>query len=117
MFFEFSCRHIEPVGYRHFAHSYVRGNWRKESECGSSFLLAKCCHDLDLIHWWFGENSKISSIYSVGDLQYFKKANKPNSVADHVKRCVDCPIKMECAYSAVKLYDTDPNWANTERKL
>ena len=41
----------EHVWYGHFVNSYVRGKWRSEKECGSGLLLAKCCHDTDLMCW------------------------------------------------------------------
>lgn len=41
--------HVEPVGYYHFAHSYVRGNWSREAT--SSFaLLAKSCQYVRTSH-------------------------------------------------------------------
>ncbi len=44
-----SINHIEPVGTFHYAHSFVRGDWNKDSD--SPMILAKCCHDTDLLLW------------------------------------------------------------------
>ena len=48
-----SIQHIESVGYWHMAHSFVRGNWsRSEDSC--PMILAKCCHDTDILTWLAG---------------------------------------------------------------
>lgn len=95
-----NVQHLEPVGYFHFAHSYVRGNWRNEKE--SSFaLLAKSCHDIDWLRFIVGEKCVRTS--SFGSLQLFREDQKPKE-ANNATRCVSCPIKRECVYSADIIY-------------
>ncbi len=96
---------IENVAYWHYAHSYVRGNWRNEAE-SSNMLLAKSCHDMDIIVWLMGRPCRW--VNSFGSLQYFNAAHAPEGAA---LRCSDgCPHAKECVYEDRKLYLT----GNTE---
>jgi predicted dehydrogenase len=97
-----SITHMENVGNRHQSHSFVRGNWRKTSEA-TPMILAKCCHDTDLIQWLIGKSCK--KVQSFGSLTYFTKENKP---AGAPARCTDgCPHADTCFYNAIKLYYDD----------
>lgn len=91
----------EEIGYYHYAHSYVRGNWRN-TKISTPLILAKNCHDIDMICWLIGENCK--SVSSVGGLKHFKKDNAPKGVAKH---CVDCKYNGECKYSCFYLYNNE----------
>jgi len=93
-----NVQHIEPVGYWHQAHSFVRGNWRNESE-SSPMLLAKSCHDIDWLRYIIG--APFVRVSSFGSLFHFRKANQPEGAAD---RCLDCDVETVCPYSAPKIY-------------
>ncbi|MFI1964906.1 Gfo/Idh/MocA family protein [Streptomyces pathocidini] len=93
-----SVQHLEPVGYWHQAHSYVRGNWRRADEA-TSMLMAKSCHDLDWLQYVIGERP--SRVSSFGRLSHFTPANRPAGAAD---RCLDCPVEDSCVYSAKRFY-------------
>lgn len=89
---------LERVVFWHQAHSYVRGNWRNAEE-STPMILAKCCHDLDLIVDYVG--CECESVSSVGDLTYFKSENAPEGAT---ARCVDCPHSGSCPYDARYIY-------------
>ena len=92
----------ENVGFWHQAHSFVRGNWRNREET-TPMIMAKCCHDLDLIQDFVG--SRCQFVSSMGSLSYFKSENKPDGSAD---RCIDCKYRDTCKFSAYTIYLT--NW-------
>ena len=90
----------EHVCIAHYMTAYVRGKWRSEENCGSGFLLAKCCHDLDLM-CWLNNASEPKTVSSFGQRVYFTPENKPEGAAEY---CYQCKYERHCPYSAIKLY-------------
>ena len=88
--------HTEPIGAFHFAHSFVRGNWRRE-DVASFSLLTKSCHDIDLISYWMG--FRCLRVSSFGSLFHFRAEKKPDGATAN---CLDCPLQKTCAYSATR---------------
>ncbi|KAL2795103.1 hypothetical protein BJX66DRAFT_176123 [Aspergillus keveii] len=102
-----SIEHTEPVGFWHFAHSYVRGNWRRGTPGGDGSLLTKSCHDLDFILWLLEEDDEgsetLRTIFSSGHLTQFQRGRKPPA-AGAATNCLSCPIEKDCIYSAMRIY-------------
>lgn len=98
--------HRENVSFWHMAHSYVRGNWRNREQ-SSPMILAKCCHDLDILPWVLGQKAK--KLASVGSLMHFKPENAPEGAT---QRCLDgCPAADTCPHYAPHLYlEMAPFW-------
>ena len=82
-----SVQHLEPVGFWHHAHSYVRGNWRR-GDIAASMLMAKSCHDLDWLQYILGRAPL--RVSSFGSLAHFTPASRPQGGAD---LCLDCPAE------------------------
>lgn len=94
-----SVQHFEPIEHVHMSHSFVRGNWRR-AEDTNPIILAKSCHDLDILRWWLGK--KCNYVTSFGSLKWFTEANAP---AGSTARCTDgCAVESTCPYSALKIY-------------
>ncbi len=94
-----SIQHLEPISYEHMAHSYVRGNWHN-SKATTPIILAKSCHDLDILKWMLNRSSL--KIHAFGDLKWFRKENAPKG---STARCTDgCAVEKTCPYSAIHQY-------------
>ncbi len=99
-----SVQHFEPIRYHHMAHSYVRGNWHNSKET-TPIILAKSCHDLDIIRLMV--NRKCEQVSAFGDLMYYKKEHAPEGSSD---RCLNCRVEEQCPYSALKIYLRDKRY-------
>jgi predicted dehydrogenase len=96
-----SIRAHEGVEPYHQAHSFVRGHWAKSAH-STPMIIAKCCHDTDIIAWLMGSSCK--SVSSVGGISHFSEKHAPEGATD---RCSDgCPHNDTCIYSALR-YTTD----------
>ncbi len=113
-----SIEMTEHVGMAHFIDSFVRGKWNNEQECGSGLLLAKCCHDVDLMCWLANE-SRPKFVTSLGFRENFTMDKAPEGATE---LCFDCPHEKTCNYSAVKIHldrDTMPfqTWAGIGKPI
>lgn len=96
----------EHVSYHHLSTSYVRGKWANSDKCHTSMLLAKCCHDLDIMMWMMSE-TKSTQISSFGSRYQFRPENAPEGAGTICMK--DCPLADTCVYSTKKLYIDHPD--------
>lgn len=90
----------EHVCASHYLTAFDRGKWNSEAACGSGFLLAKCCHDLDLM-CWLNNSSEPEKVASFGSRSQFIQAKRPKNAAEF---CYDCSNIETCPYSAKRQY-------------
>ena len=99
----------ECVSHDHMLIAYVRGKWRNTACAGHhSMLLAKSCHDVDLVMWMKSGIAPVK-VSSFGGMQQFRPENAPKGCGE---RClVDCPKEIEdnCIFSARKQYLEHPD--------
>jgi len=100
-----SVDQLEGVGAIHQSSSFVRGPWANEEQ-STFMLMAKSCHDVDLLSYSIGK--KCERVSSFGSLTYFTPDNKPEGAPD---RCLDgCPAEAECIYHCAKVYVESSFW-------
>lgn len=88
----------EHIWHGHFVNAYVRGKWRNEDMCGSGLLLAKCCHDTDLMSW-LNNATAPKYVSSFGSRSFFIEKNAPEG---STKYCFECPHRDTCMFNAYK---------------
>ncbi|MBQ3604265.1 MAG: Gfo/Idh/MocA family oxidoreductase [Clostridia bacterium] len=96
----------EHVSYHHASTSYVRGKWGNSDICKTPMLLAKCCHDMDIMMWLMGD-IKPKTVSSCGSIFQYKPEMAPEGAG--TKCLVDCPHVNTCLYSAKRIYIDNPD--------
>jgi len=100
-----SIQATEGVGTFHQAHSFVRGHWAREEE-SSPMILAKACHDLDILYWL--ANSRSRKVSSFAGVAFFKPENAPSGATDN---CMNgCPHVGACAFDAHRYLSSEQKW-------
>lgn len=96
---------IEGVELFHMAHSFVRGHW-SVTERSSPMIVAKSCHDMDIISWL--ADAPCEAVSSFGSLSYFNASHAP---AGAPARCTDgCPVAADCFYDAHRYLAQHRHW-------
>jgi predicted dehydrogenase len=100
------CMHAtEGVDPWHQAHSYVRGHWAVTGR-SSPMIIAKSCHDLDIILWLM--NDRCVRVSSFGSLNFFTPREAPTGAP---RRCTDgCPQAGVCFYDAHRYLGDKRQW-------
>ncbi|MGV3614705.1 MAG: Gfo/Idh/MocA family protein [Fimbriimonas sp.] len=102
-----SLDQLEAVEHIHQSHSFVRGNWGNSAR-STFMLLAKSCHDLDIIAALI--ERPCERVSSFGSLTYFREEHAPAGAPEY---CVDgCPAAETCPYHALKIYGTENGWSH-----
>ena len=98
-----SINHNENMAWWFATNNFVRGKWNN-SDTTSPLILAKCCHDMDILVYLTGK--KCLRLSSFGNLGFFKPENAPEGAGT---RCtVDCRIADTCPYNVVKFNVNPP---------
>ncbi|MFW6089946.1 MAG: Gfo/Idh/MocA family oxidoreductase, partial [Gemmatimonadota bacterium] len=69
------------------------------ADTSAPIILTKSSHDLDILQWLMGE--PVASVASYGSLSYFTAEHSPEGATE---RCIDCPHRDDCLYSATRFY-------------
>jgi len=108
----------EHVCYKLFVKAFVRGKWRNEKLSGSGLLLAKSCHDIDLM-CWLNNAAVPAEVSSFGSKATFSLDKAPVGSTEF---CFDCPAKDNCMFNAYMFeleHDSIPfyTWADIDKPL